>query len=264
MKTVVVTGASGGLGMACVLALCAKGYRVIALDKKSADFPPGVLFLEINLADGDSVCRAVKEIEKSVDEIFAIVHFAGLYMLDSFVEIGDTELRKIFDVNLFGVIRLNKALLPLLRTDSRILITTSELAPLDPLPFTGIYAVTKAALDKYAYSLAMELQLLGIHVSVIRAGAVKTDMLGASTEALSRFCKKTGLYSCNAERFERIVNGVEARHITAECIAEKTVKILRKRKPKFAYSLNRNPLLLLLNMMPKQFQLWIIGEILKK
>ena len=64
----------------------------------------------------------------------------------------------------------------MLKNGSKILITTSELAPLDPLPFTGIYAVTKGALDKYAYSLRMELQLLGMRVSVLRAGAVDTGI----------------------------------------------------------------------------------------
>ncbi len=263
MKTVVVTGASGGMGKASVFALCAQGYQVIALDKKTADFPSGVIFLEADLSDSDSIYRAVKEIGKSTDEIFAIIHFAGLYMLESFVEIDDAEIRKIFDVNLFGAIRLNRALFPLLKTDSRILITTSELAPLDPLPFTGLYAVTKAALDKYAYSLAMELQLLGIHVSVIRVGAVKTDMLGVSTEALGRFCKKTRLYSCNAERFKRIVAGVEARCVPPRKIGEKCANILEKSNPRFAYAINRNPLLLMLNAMPKQLQLWVIKTILR-
>ena len=55
----------------------------------------------------------------------------------------------------------------LLYTSSRIITITSELAPLNPLPFTGIYAITKSTLDKYCYSLRMELQLLGIDVSVI-------------------------------------------------------------------------------------------------
>ena len=143
------------------------------------------------------------------------------------------------------------------------MITTSELAPLDPLPFTGIYAVTKAALDKYAYSLAMELQLLDIKVSVLRAGAVRTDMLGVSTDALRRFCEKTRLYRCNAQRFTRIVNGVEARNIPPERIAKKVEKILKKRHPAWVYSINRNPLLLILNALPKPVQLWIIKKILK-
>ena len=142
-------------------------------------------------------------------------------------------------------------------------MTTSELAPLDPLPFTGIYAVTKSALDKYAYSLRMELQLLGIGVSVLRAGAVDTDMIGASTDALDRFCEETRLYSCNAERFKRIVDGVEARRISTEKLAKRTVSIIEKKNPRFSYAINRNPLLLILNAFPKRMQLFIIRRILK-
>ena len=109
----------------------------------------------------------------------------------------------------------------------------------------------------------MELQLLGISVSVIRAGAVDTGMLGVSTDALDRFCEKTELYSCNAKRFKKIVESVEARHIPPEKIAKKALKILNKKKPQFAYPINRNPLLLLLNALPKRLQLFAIRRVLK-
>ena len=175
----------------------------------------------------------------------------------------EESFRRIVAVNLEGAYRINRLFLPLLKNGSRILITTSELSPLDPLPFTGIYAVTKAALDKYAYSLRMELQLLGISVSVLRAGAVQTDMLGASTAALDRFCTHTQLYSCNAERFKAIVNRVEARNIPPERIADKAARILAKKNPAFAYSINRNPLLLMLNLLPKCLQLFAIKLVLR-
>ena len=126
-----------------------------------------------------------------------------------------------------------------------------------------MYAVTKAALDKYAYSLRMEMQLLGVSVSVLRAGAVDTGMLGASTDALDRFCAETALYTCNAARFKAIVCRVEARSISPERLARKAVRIIEKSKPRFAYSINRNPLLLLLNALPKRFQLFAIRVILK-
>jgi short-subunit dehydrogenase len=132
-----------------------------------------------------------------------------------------------------------------------------------PLPFTGVYAVSKTALDRYAYSLKMEVQLLDISVSVIRAGAVQTDMLGASTAALDRFCQKTQLYHCNAARFKNIVERVEARCVPPSRIAKKAVNILNKRHPAFAYSINRNPLLLLLNLLPKRLQLWAIRKVLR-
>jgi short-subunit dehydrogenase len=158
---------------------------------------------------------------------------------------------------------VNKIFLPLLTTGSHIVITTSELAPLDPLPFTGIYAITKSALDKYAYSLRMELQLRNINVCVLRAGAVETEMLGASTAALEAFHRKTKLYTCNADRFRRIVDKVETRRIPSEKIAERVIKILNRKRPRFSYAINRNPLLLMLNILPVQLQLWIIKQVLK-
>ena len=103
----------------------------------------------------------------------------------------------------------------------------------------------------------------GIKVSVLRAGAVATDMLGVSTTALDRFCQTTALYSCNAERFKKIVDSVEARSVTPSRIAQKVMHILERRNPRFAYSINRNPLLLMLNALPKRLQLWIIKQVLK-
>lgn len=263
MKDVVITGAYGGMGRSTALMLRDLGYRVFALDRRVGEAEDGIIPIEADVTDSDSVGAAFKLISGYTDSLYAVLHFAGIYMLDSLVEMSEDDFRRILDVNLTGAFLVNRAAMPYLLSGSRIVITTSELAPLDPLPFTGIYAVTKAALDKYAYSLRMELQLLGIQVSVLRAGAVATGMLGDSTDALDRFVCKTQLYSCNAERFKRIVDGVEARHVTPEKIAKKVTRVLSKKRPRFIYSINRNPLLLMLDALPRRMQLWIIRLILK-
>ena len=263
MPSILVTGAYGGMGRATVKALTERGFRVFALDRTVGDEEENVIPVKADITDESSVKNAFGQICQMTDGLFAIIHFAGVYMLDSLVEMDSEDFERIFKINLGGVYLVNRTFVPLLKSGSRIVITTSELAPLDPLPFTGVYAVSKAALDKYAYSLCMELQLKGIKVSVLRAGAVSTDMLGVSTDALDRFCHTTELYTCNAERFKRIVDSVEARSIAPSRIAEKTVRILAKRNPRFAYSINRNPLLLMLNALPKRLQLWIIKLVLK-
>lgn len=262
-KYALITGAYGGMGYQTVKALVKGGYTVFALDKRVEKEEENVIPIEVDITDVDSLKNAFKRVKAVTDELFAIVHFAGVYMLDSLVEMEEDAFDKIFKINVYGAFYVNKIFMPLLKNGSRILITTSELAPLDPLPFTGIYAVTKAALDKYAYSLRMELQLLGVSVSVLRAGAVSTGMLGVSTAALDRFCDKTAIYKCNAKRFKKIVCGVEAKNIPPEKIAVKTQKILAKRNPKFAYAINRNKLLLLLNVLPKKVQCFAIKMILK-
>lgn len=258
-----VTGAYGGMGRKTVELLQKQGFCVIAVDKTIDAAENHVIPLQVDITDAKSVNRAFEKVKTITDELYAIVHFAGIYLLDSLVEIESDHFAHAFKVNLFGAFLINKTFLPLLKNGSRIVMTTSELAPLDPLPFTGIYAVTKGALDKYAYSLRMELQLLGIYVSVLRAGAVNTGMLGVSTDSLDRFCANTKLYSCNAERFKNIVKSVEAKCVPPEKIAQKMQKILKQKNPKFAYNINRNPLLLLLNALPKKFQFRIIKQILK-
>ena len=263
-KYILVTGAYGGMGAATVRALCEQGFCVFALDRRVADAEENIIPIEADITDEKSVRDAFDLVSKTADKLFAIIHFAGVYMLDSLVEMESEAFERIFKINLGGVYLINKTFMPMLRDGSRIVITTSELAPLDPLPFTGVYAVSKGALDKYAYSLCMELQLKGIKVSVLRAGAVSTNMLGASTDALDRFCRSTTLYACNAERFKRIVDSVEARSVSPSHIAKKVTRILSCRKPRFAYSINRNPLLLMLNALPKRLQLWIIKQVLKK
>ena len=263
MEYVLVTGAYGGMGQATVRALAGNGFRVFALDKKTGPAEENVIPLETDITDEESVRAAAAKVREVTDRLYGIIHFAGIYMLASLVEVSSGNFEKILWVNLFGAFLINKTFLPFLRNGSRIIMTTSELGPLDPLPFTGIYAVSKGALDKYAYSLRMELQLLGIFVSVIRAGAVKTGMLGVSTDELDRFCRETEVYRCNAARFKRIVDSVESRCVSPSAIAAKALRILRKNKPGFVYGINRNPLLILLNALPKPVQLWVIRQVLK-
>lgn len=263
MQYVLVTGAYGGMGRATVTALKNAGYGVFALDKKVEKAEENVFPIETDITDGESVKKAFELVHGIAQRLFAIVHFAGIYTLDSLVEIEEENFEHVFQANVFGAFRVNKVFLPLLEKGGRILITTSELAPLQPLPFTGLYAVTKSALDKYAFSLRMEAQLLGISVSVLRAGAVDTGMLSASTAALDAFCSKTKLYVCNAKRFKAIVERVEARKVKPEKIAKKTLSCLKAKHPKYVYTINRNPLLLLLSALPPRLQTWIIKKVLK-
>ena len=263
MRYVLVTGAYGGVGSAVVSALEGAGFFVFALDKYVKEPSERVMPIEADLTQQDDILRAFDTVRSITEELYAVIHLAGVYMLDSLVEIDESRFTKIFDINVFGAYRVNKAFAPLLKGGGRILITTSELAPLDPLPFTGIYAITKGTLDKYAYSLRMELQLLDISVSVLRPGAIKTDMLGVSMSALDDFCERSELYSCNASRFKKIVNKVEARYVTPQKIASKVLRIINAKRPRQVYKINRNPLLLMLNILPRTWQTKIIKAILK-
>lgn len=260
-KVVIVTGASGGMGKAVINSLI-NNYEIFALDIKDVENEK-VNHLYCDVTNENSVKEAFNKVKEKTDEVYAIIHTAGIYDLDSLLEIEEERLLKIFNVNLFGAYRINKTFLPLLKKGSRIVMITSELAPLTPLPFTGIYAITKTSLENYAHSLRVELSLLGVFVSVIRPGAVKTDMIGASTTALDKFCERTKLYPVNAKRFKKIVDSVENKTISPNKIAKKVEKSLKVKKPKLTYNINRNLLLRILSSLPKRLQVYILKQILR-
>ncbi len=262
MKNALITGVLGGMGRATATYLINAGYTVYGIDRTdSCDLP--IEYFSADLSVSSSVNELYQRISEKTDHLDCILHFAGIYNLDSLIEIREEDFIKIFNINLFGIFRINKAFIPLLRENSRIVITSSELAPLDPLPFTGLYAITKAAVEKYAYSLRMELNLLGLNVSVIRPGAVKTNMLGISTTALDTFCKNTQRYACNAQRFKQIVNSVETNNVSPDKIARTAYKAITVKRPKYIYNVNRNILLRLLNILPHRMQVAIIAMVLK-
>ena len=252
------------MGLATSKELVKQGYQVFGLDVKETEEFEYFHFLKTDLTKQEEIDKSFNLIKEQVNEIDAIINMAGIYDLNSLIEMGEEEFIRIFNINLFAIYRMNKTFLPLLKEKGKIFITSSELAPLEPLPFTGIYGVTKTAVEKYAYSLRMELQLLGYQVIVIRPGAVDTGLLNVSTDKLNKFCDTTTHFEYNSQRFKKIVNNVEAKKIPPEKIAKLVGKVIHKKKPKYIYSINRNPLLRLLNITPKRFQNWVIKRILIK
>ena len=261
MAGFLVTGACGGMGRAVCRRLAAEGHEVWGIDRHPAKEDEWTCICA-DITSSTELEDAYRRICSETGTLDGIIHTAGVYDLNSLVEMSEEDFLHDFDVNLFGMFRVNRLFVPMLRSGGRIVILSSELASLDPLPFTGIYAVTKTAVDKYAAALRMELQLLGHAVIVIRPGAVKTDMLSFSTDKLDRFCSSTDLYRCNAARFKRIVDRVEARNIPPEKIADVIMKSLTASRPRLVYSVNRNPLLMLFQLLPSKTQLRIIRWIL--
>ena len=262
MKSVLITGASGGMGLAACRLFLYSGFRVFGLDIREPDIDSGdFTFIRTDITDMNSVQSAFDAVSRSVSSLRAIIHFSGKYDFNSLIEIPDKELESIFDVNVFGVYRVNKIFLPILEEDGRIVITSSELAPLDPLPFTGLYGITKSALEKYAYSLRMEVGLLSYKVSVIRPGAVSTPMIPNSVSMVNSFCERTELYHANAEKFLQITEKFESKK-SPDTVAALSLKAVNSKRPKYVYCVNRNLLLILFNALPDRLQNFIMKKLL--
>ena len=188
MKKVIISGCSGGMGLETIKKFASNGYFVYGLDiNEPKEEIENTKFIKTDLKDSNSIKNAFDIISKECDEIDAIISLAGIYKFNSLIEMSEEDFIDIFNVNVFGVYRLNKAFVPLLKKKGKVIIVSSELATTDPLPFTGLYGISKSTLEKYAYSLRMEMQLLDYQVSIVRPGAVETSFIEKSNIAIEEF-----------------------------------------------------------------------------
>ena len=201
-NAVLITGVSGGVGFVTAQRFIEQGYQVIGLDiNEPKESLEELTFIKTDITKIEEVINAFNYVKGLGITLKNIISTAGIYNLDSLVEISEEEFIRIFDINVFSIYRINKTFLPLLEKGGKIIMISSELAPLDPLPFTGLYAITKSTIEKYAYSLRMELQLLGYQVVLIRPGAIDTGLIDVSQKKLDKFVFNTNLYQTNSQRF---------------------------------------------------------------
>ncbi len=260
---VLITGALGGIGRAVTNYYISKGVNVYALDVlKSCDIE-GVNYYKADITDKDSLNAIYESLAKNNVVLDAIVNIAGIFFIDSFIEIDDDKLKNIFDINLMGAILVNKTFYNLLNSKGKIIITTSEVAPLSPMPFNAIYNVTKTALDAYAQGLRQELNLIGQKVITIRPGAFNTSLSQGALVKTKELANNTTLYKEQSYKFYKIVKTFMGNPKTPEKIAKLYYKALISKNNKIVYKKNVNPLLKLLNVLPDRLQCFIIKLMLK-
>ena len=160
MKYALITGGASGMGRATALKLAKEGYYVFSLDIKKNQDCENIEQIVVDVTNMVSIENAYSKVCEKTSNLDAIIHFAGIIMMNSLIEISEKEFERIFNINLFGVYRVNKVFFPLIeKNKGKIIITTSELAPNKILPFNAIYAISKKSLDAYAEGLRMELVL---------------------------------------------------------------------------------------------------------
>ncbi len=264
MKQILITGGAGGLGRAAAQYLAGRGCRVFACDITEPKPYDGIVPVRMDVRDKLSVEAALAEITVHTDKLDAVIHLSGLYTMDSFIEITEERLQRIMDVNLMGVYRVNKAFLPLLmKGGGRIVITSSEMAGQKPLPFTGIYALTKTALQCYADSLRLELALLDIPVIELMPGAFSTQLTQVPSFELERMQQSTQLYGEGLRRIKPLMDGRIGKAREPEELAKLIYRIVTKRKPGLRYSMNASLALKAFSAAPRGLQLFAIKRLLR-
>ena len=175
-----VTGASGGIGEATAHALNAAGYRVFGTYRR----PPaarlaGIEYLACDVTDNESVTTVVGQVVSTSGRIDLLVNNAGVGLIAGAEESSLEQAKALFDVNLFGVIRLTQAVLPTMRRQrAGRIVNISSVMGLIPAPFMALYAASKHALEGYSESLDHEVRGSGIRVVLVEPAYTRTSFEG--------------------------------------------------------------------------------------
>ena len=175
-KTAIVTGASSGIGKATAEALARAGFTVFGTSRRTVENgPKQVTMLTCDVTDEGSVKKLVSNVLAQTGRVDLLVNNAGLGLLGGAEESSVDQVRTLFDVNLFGVMRLTNAVLPSMRQNGggRIINISSVLGFL-PAPYGAHYAATKHALEGYSESLDHETRAFNVRVSVIEPGFTRS------------------------------------------------------------------------------------------
>lgn len=261
---VLITGSSSGIGKAVCDYFLSKGDCVYGIDLKNVDEKVGLTHFSASVTDESALLEIKQELSKRGITLDVVLNIAGIHKMASLVENDYSEMKKVIDVNLCGCMLVCKTFHSLLAKTGRVVIVTSEVAGLDPMPFNGLYNVSKTALDCYAQALRQELNLLGQKVVVIRPGAVQTPLCDGSLTATQTLSDTTTLYSRQAKHFLSITKKFMGKPMSATTLAKLVYKASTKRHPKLIYNKHRNAGLVLLGILPKRTQCWIIKKLLNR
>lgn len=260
---VLITGAANGLGLATAQYYANNNHNVYSCDIVKAEETENIKSFQVDVTNVDDINKLKNELVLQNITLDVIINFAGIHDIGSFLEKDLSLIKKIMDVNLMGAININHILYPLLKQKGKIIICSSEVAPLDALPFNGIYNVSKTALDSYAQSLRQELNLLGQKVITIRPGSFNTNLANGSLDSTQKLVEETVLYKKQSNKFYKIVKTFIGKPKNPIILARLIYKVSLKKNPKYIYHKNRNIGLWLLNILPKRLQCFVIKLLLK-
>lgn len=188
MKTILITGSSSGIGRTTVKHFAARGWNVIATMRtpdKETEFnqSTNILVLKLDVEKKDTIQQALEEGIKRFGKIDALLNNAGYGTMGILEGASDEQIRRQFEVNVFGLINMTKAILPHFRSNKEgLLINISSMGGKVTFPTMSLYHSSKFAVEGFSESVSYELASQNIQVKLIEPGAINTDFGGRSME----------------------------------------------------------------------------------
>ncbi|MGW4247130.1 SDR family oxidoreductase [Nocardia sp. NPDC004722] len=241
-RAVLLTGASGGIGRACALALATKGFHVYAGVRTATPEldATGITQLTLDVTDSDGVAAAAEQVAKQQDGqgIHAVVNNAGVLVQGPTELVPISEWHRQFEVNVYGPVRVIQAFGPLLRAGGGRVVNVSAASARVPFPFLGPIGASKAALESYSESLRVELAPWRVPVSIVQLGAMRTEIFtksaAAADIALTQADPRTvALYRRQLAAFEQAA--ARQRYAPVGVAVSAIVRAVEARRPRARY-----------------------------
>ncbi|TPI33117.1 oxidoreductase [Mesorhizobium sp. B3-2-1] len=236
-KTAIVTGASSGIGRASAEALARVGFTVFGTSRRATgNGPANVSMLACDVTDGDSVNALVSNVLAQTGRIDLLVNNAGIGLLGGAEESSIAQVQSLFDVNLFGVIRMTNAVLPSMRRRGQgRVVNIGSILGLVPAPYSAHYSAVKHALEGYSESLDHEVRAFNIRVSVIEPAFVRTvfDQNGIEPDSLLKE------YDQARAGFKALLADVMPKADRPEIVADTVVKAATDASPRRRYTVGK-------------------------
>ena len=220
-NTILITGASTGIGKATAELFLEQGWNVIATMRtpKDEQAHERKLVTRLDVLEQGSIDEAIRLGIEKFGRIDALVNNAGYGLVGTFESMSEGQIKRQFDTNVFGLMRLTNAILPHFRANKAgILINVASMGGRLTFPFYSVYHGTKWAVDGFSESLSYELGEIGARVKIIEPGAIKTDFYGRSAD----FTHDTELSEYNGivEKGMRRMNAAGAKGAPASAVAD--------------------------------------------
>lgn len=229
-----VTGASSGIGLVTAQALRRDGYRVFGTSRKAMPgTADGITMLVGDVIDDASVQSVVDEVLSRAARIDLLVNNAGVGLLGGAEESTAAQAKAVFDVNVFGTMRMTNAVLPVMRRQRKgRIVNLSSILGLIPAPYNALYASTKHAIEGYSESLDHEVRTQGIRVVLVEPGATRTSFEENST----RPDRPLAVYDMVRANAEKLMREIVSQGDAPEVVAQAVVKAANAASPKRRYT----------------------------
>jgi NAD(P)-dependent dehydrogenase (short-subunit alcohol dehydrogenase family) len=252
--TVVITGASTGIGRACALHLDSLGFDVFAGVRKPEDgerlageASERLRVLLLDVTDAGQVEAAAGQVGEAVGDrgLAGLVNNAGIAISAPLEFIPINELRHQLEVNVIGQVAITQALLPLLRRGKGRIVNIGSIGGRVALPFVGPYAASKFALEALSDSLRRELRRAGVEVSIVRPGGIATPIwdrgIGAAEQIREQMPPEgEALYGSALEAMRSAAADIGRNGLPPEAVAKVVEHALTARRPKTRYLVGRD------------------------